>query len=86
VKTTGTKTKLIVRGTIARGARARVTATLSRGKRSVRASVTPRSGKWTIQLRLSTALRRKGSNKLIVRYGGENDLAPATLRKQISVR
>jgi hypothetical protein len=86
VKTTRTKTKLIVRGTIARGARARVTATLSRGKRSMRASVTPRGGKWTIQLRLSTALRRAGSNKLIVRYGGENDLAPASLRKQISVR
>ena len=68
---------LVIRGTIARAATARITATVTRGKRSVRASAKPRKGTWTIRVRLTTPLRRKGTNAITVRYGGQAGYSPA---------
>ncbi len=76
---------LVVRGTIARGATARITATVTRGKRRVRASAKPRRGTWTIRVRLTTPLRRKGTNALTVRYGGQAGYSPAKASKRLRI-
>ena len=77
---------LVIRGTIARAATARISATVTRGKRSVRASAKPRKGTWTIRVRLTTPLRRKGTNAITVRYGGQAGYSPAKATKRLKVR
>jgi len=60
---------LTVRGT----AQARVTATLTRFGKTVRGSARPRSGRWTLKLRVA----RRGTYRLTVRSGG------VTVRKRV---
>jgi len=62
-------TRLIVRGTVSNATTAKVTATVSRGRRSVRKSATLKRGRFTISVPLSATLRRKGTVTLTVRHG-----------------
>lgn len=79
-------TRLVIKGTIARQASAKVVATLTRGKRSASASAKPSGGRFTIRLTIPSALRRKGTNTLKLKFAGQGDFAPATVSKRLAYR
>jgi hypothetical protein len=78
--------RVTVKGTIARDVTARLTATLARGKRSVKATVKPRGGRFTVRLKMTSPLRRRGTNTLTVRFGGQGDFVAASVSKKLAVR
>ena len=79
------KPEVALGGTIAKGATAKVRATLKRGKHTVRGSAKPVNGRWAITFKLTGALKRKGINALTVTYE-DAAFARATARKRISMR
>lgn len=62
-------TRLIVKGSVANATSGKVTATVTRGKRSTRKSTAVRKGKFSITLSLNATMRRKGSVTLTVKHG-----------------
>jgi hypothetical protein len=70
--------KLVVRGTIARGVTGKVVATFD-GKR---ASAKPKNGRFTIKV----PLRRRGAHTVTVRFGGQGAYAPASVSKRFVYR
>ncbi|GEM_PF-6139382 len=72
VKLTSAKrsgTRLVVRGTVSHPTAKRVTATVTRGKRTARKSATLSNGRFTIRIALNATMRRKGTVTLTVRHG-----------------
>jgi hypothetical protein len=69
-------TQLVIKGTVANATKAKVTATLKRGARTVRKSATVSRGRFTIRIALNASMRRKGTVSLTVRH----ETAKATKR------
>jgi hypothetical protein len=81
--------RLILSGTISRGATARVTARLARtrsGRTVASARVKPRRGKWSLRVRLTPRLRRAGRIYLTVSYPGEATHRRTTLQRRLARR
>lgn len=78
---------LIVSGTIARGASARVTAKLSRtrtGKTQLTGRTTPRQGKWSIRVTLTASTRNANALYLTLSFAGQDAFRKTTLTRKLS--
>jgi hypothetical protein len=78
---------LTLSGTVARAASARVTAQLARtrsGRVLATAKVAPRSGKWTVRVKLPSALRKSTTLYLTLNFAGEASFKKSTLRRRLA--
>jgi hypothetical protein len=78
---------LTLSGTIARGATARISAALARtksGKPTATASAKPKRGKWSLNVRLTPALRNANTMYLSVRYAGQASYRKTTLQRRLA--
>lgn len=78
---------LTLSGTIARGASARITASVSRarvGKAVATGRATPRRGKWSVRLKLSPSMRNAKAMYLTLRFAGEPDFRKTTLKRKLA--
>ncbi|MDA0181314.1 hypothetical protein OJ997_13490 [Solirubrobacter phytolaccae] len=80
---------LTLSGTIARGASARISAQLARsksGKAIASGRTSPRTGKWTIKVKLSSTLRRAGAIYLTLTFAGQDNFRKTTIKRKLSRR
>jgi hypothetical protein len=78
---------LTLSGTIARAATARVAAAVSMRKTTktlASARATPKKGKWSLKVRLTSALRDARTFYVRVTYPGQTSFAKSTLRRKLS--
>jgi hypothetical protein len=77
---------LTLSGTIARAATARITAKVSRGRAAVRARATPRHGRWSVKLKLTSTLRRSKAFSATLAFAGQTALRASTIHRRLSPR
>ena len=78
---------LTLSGTIARGASAKITARVARtrsGRSVASGRATPRRGKWSVNLKLSPALRRSSAMYLTLSYAGQESFRKTTLKRKLA--
>ncbi len=79
---------LVLSGTIAKRASARIAAQLSRskgGRPAATARVTPRNGRWTMRVKLGPTMQRSTAIYLTLRFAGQGDrYKKATLQRRLT--
>ncbi|MDA0160686.1 hypothetical protein OM076_10455 [Solirubrobacter ginsenosidimutans] len=78
---------LTLSGTIAKGAKASITAKLAKAIRTTTlttAKAKPKNGKWSLKLKLSSSLRRANSYYVSVSFAGESAFGKSTLRRRLA--
>jgi hypothetical protein len=82
-----TKTRIVIQGTVARGASGRITAAWSRrGRRLARATTKARRGAFALSLRLARATARLSDGTIVVTYARGHGFAAQTRRVAIRTR
>ncbi|HEY6886314.1 MAG TPA: hypothetical protein VI300_01005 [Solirubrobacter sp.] len=77
-----TGSTLTLSGTIAKAATASISARVA----ASRATTRPKKGKWTLNVRLPSALRRATGFSVTVSYAGERGFGKSTLRRRLTKR
>ncbi|WP_157591760.1 hypothetical protein [Solirubrobacter soli] len=77
---------LTLSGTIAKAATARITAKVTHGRASVTAQAKPKNGRWTVKLKLSSALRRSSALSATLTFAGQTAFRGSTIRRQLTKR
>ena len=77
---------LTLSGTIARSASARISAKVAHGRASASARTNPRRGRWSVNLKLTAALRRASTFSVTLTYAGQTAFRKSTIRRRLTKR